>query len=118
MPKSANTKILKSYVLAEDFNTISSKADQANLSNSAFIKKVCLGYQIRSKTDDKAVLALIAANAQLGRLGGLLKKHLAGNSCNAEIRSTLHEILQTKANIQKQVNQLAAALINMEATAE
>lgn len=118
MPKSAQTKILKRYVLAEEFNAISQKAYRANLSNSAFVKKVCLGYQIHSKTDDRAVLALIEANAQIGRLGGLLKKHLASNPNNAEIRGVLHEMLLTKTAILKQVNQLAEALAKSESGAK
>lgn len=114
MPKSLQTKILKSYVSAKDFAQISRKARQTKLSVSTFIKKVCLGNQIQSKTDERAVLALIDANAQMGRLGGLFKKHLAENAGNDEIRQVLHEILIAKSVVSKQVNQIAEALAGTE----
>lgn len=112
MPKAKTTKIIKCYLSPEEYAAITSKASQANLSNSTFAKKVCLGITLQSKTDQEAVLALIRANAALGRLGGLLKKHLAENPKDEHVRELLRDISPVKIEVAKQVNKVAEALLS------
>ena len=78
---------IKSYLTAEECKVIQDKASQTGLSTSRFVRNVCLNYHITSLTDHKAVLALMKANADLGRMGGLLKHYLAINPHNPEIRN-------------------------------
>ncbi|XVK05868.1 conjugal transfer protein TraJ [Maridesulfovibrio sp. FT414] len=44
-----------------------------SLSVSEFLKRIALGHEIKSRTDQQARLDLLKTNADLGRLGGLLK---------------------------------------------
>jgi len=58
---------------------IQGSADTAGLSLSAFLRNVGVGYPVRSIVDQKQVAELAKINADLGRLGGLLKLWLAGD---------------------------------------
>lgn len=58
---------------------IQGSADSAGLSLSAFLRHVGVGYPVRSIVDQKQIAELAKINADLGRLGGLLKLWLAGD---------------------------------------
>ena len=58
---------------------IKAGADEAGLSLSAFLRNVGVGYPVRSIVDQKQIAELAKINADLGRLGGLLKLWLAGD---------------------------------------
>jgi hypothetical protein len=58
---------------------IKQQADQAGLAVSAYLRKVGLGYPINSALDYQAVDTLAKINADLGRLGGLLKMWLTND---------------------------------------
>lgn len=58
---------------------IKAGADKAGLSLSAFLRNVGCGYPVRSVIDQKQVAELSKINADLGRLGGLLKLWLASD---------------------------------------
>jgi len=73
---SPNRKAVKTYLTPDEYGQVAAMADQAGLSISTFVKRVCLGQELRTKTDQQAVLALIKTNADPWRLGGLFKKHL------------------------------------------
>lgn len=100
---SPNRKTVKTYLTDQEFDQLSSLARQAGLTKSTFIKRVCLGMELRSKTDQHAVLALLKANADLGRVGGLLKFALSGKGSNGpmahEFRQTLHKIEASQAEV-------------------
>lgn len=85
-------QFIKSYLTPEERETLQNKAYQTGLSISRFVRNVCLNYQITSLTDHKAVLELMKANADLGRMGGLLKHHLSANPKSPEIRSLCKSI--------------------------
>ncbi|UQZ88884.1 hypothetical protein C4J81_06610 [Deltaproteobacteria bacterium Smac51] len=74
MPK--RKPYLTVYLTEDEHRQIAGLAGQAGLSVSRFVKRVCLGQEIRSKVDQEAVLALLHSKGDLGRLGGLLKLHL------------------------------------------
>ncbi|WP_034603084.1 plasmid mobilization protein [Maridesulfovibrio frigidus] len=69
----SNKKVIKAYVSEEEHMKVSATAKQCSLSISAFAKAVCLGHEIKSREDQQARRELLKINADLARLGGLLK---------------------------------------------
>jgi len=67
---------IKTYLQPEEYERLTSQARNAGLSNSRYLKMIALGQEVRSLVDQRAYLALLKSNADLGRLGGLLKHHL------------------------------------------
>ena len=72
------TKIpfIKAYLRPEEYDRLTTQARNAGLSNSRYLKMIALGQEVRSLVDQKAYLSLLKSNADLGRLGGLLKHYL------------------------------------------
>jgi hypothetical protein len=68
---------LKAYVSAEEYARVADLAGRAGLSLSSFVRQSCLAQEVRSLVDKEALLTLLKSKADLGRLGGLLKKHLS-----------------------------------------
>ena len=66
-------KTIKVYVESDEYEMIRKKADEARESVSAYLKRLGLGHKMTSKTDARTAAALLKANADLGRLGGLFK---------------------------------------------
>lgn len=98
---------MTSRVTPDEFNQVVALSNRAGLSMSEFIRRVCLGQVIESKVDSKAVLDLLKVNADLGRLGGLLKLWLTEPDRNAaDVRKLLHEIMEAKDTLVGKVNQL------------
>lgn len=77
-PRRKNLPI-KVYCLESERQAIEENARQSGLSVSRFLRVVGIGTPVRSMTDQKAVQALARANADLGRLGGLLKALLTND---------------------------------------
>ena len=69
-------KIIKAYVTDEEHLQVSEQAARAQLTVSTYVKRVCLGYEIKSRVEQKAILELIKIKAELGKIGGLLKHAL------------------------------------------
>jgi len=69
--------VLKAYLTPAEYESIKAKAGQARLSVSKFVQTVCLGFEPKSKTDHKAILAMLEVNRDLSRLGNLLKLAIA-----------------------------------------
>jgi len=92
---SPNRKAVKTYLTPEEYSEVATMADRARLSVSTFVKRMCLGQEFRTKTDQQAVLALLKANADLGRLGGLFKMALSEGKSGVltfEFRGLLRQI--------------------------
>jgi len=70
---------LRVPVLAEEEAAIKEQAAKSGLSVSAYLRKIGLGYPINSALDYQAVETLAKVNADLGRLGGLLKMWLTND---------------------------------------
>lgn len=105
MPSKKN--IIKLYVSDIEMQVIMQNAKKASLSLSTFGKKVCLGYEINSKIDSQAVLDLIKVNADLGRLGGLLKLWLTTPDKNEfEVRKLLKALESLKTDLEAKISQL------------
>ena len=71
---------LRVPVLPEEEVRIKQYAAQAGLSVSAYLRATGMGSPLKSKIDLERVAQLAQNNADLGRLGGLLKWWLSGDS--------------------------------------
>lgn len=68
-----HSRHLRVPVLHDEELAIKSHAAQAGLSIAEYLRRIGLGYQIQSVIDQDYVLQLSKINADMGRLGGLLK---------------------------------------------
>ena len=96
------TKIpfIKTYLHLEEYERLTNQARNAGLSSSRYLKMIALGQEVKSLVDQKAYLALLKSNADLGRLGGLLKHHLElsrnqTSTDQEEIKVQLFSLLQS-----------------------
>jgi len=90
---------IKVRCLPEERGQIAASASAASLSLSAYLRRVGMGYEIRSILDQERIIALAKINADQGRLGGLLKlwltndEKLAGHNPD-EMRRMIHRLLE------------------------
>jgi len=77
---------------------------------SAYLRNLGLGFQPHSTLDQEAVLALLKVNADQGRLGGLFKLWLSGQSAPAaetpEIRKLLGAIEESQLKLKALIGRL------------
>ena len=103
--KPRRTEQVKAYVTPEEFALIMESSERAGLSLSEFARRVCLGFRVESREDQQARRELLKVNANLGRLGGLLKQALvAGNK--ERIYGLLHKIDQAQALLKARIRNL------------
>jgi hypothetical protein len=93
-----NSTHITVYCLPEERDLIKSQAKATGLSMSNYLLKVGTGYQVPGILDHKRVDDLAKINADLGRLGGLLKLWLTNdekiNQFNAiQLRKTINAVL-------------------------
>ncbi|WP_031480082.1 plasmid mobilization protein [Maridesulfovibrio frigidus] len=96
----SNKKVIKAYVSEEEHNKVSATAKQCSLSISAFAKAVCLGHEIKSREDQQARRELLKINADLARLGGLLKMWILDDDKH---RLDVEELLKDLRQRQKEL---------------
>lgn len=70
---------LKVYCLPDERQKIDGLASQCNLSSSVYLRRVGQGFAPRSVADLGSVKEMAKINADLGRLGGLLKLWLVSD---------------------------------------
>lgn len=88
----------------EEFEAIRQKAEQLRLSMSAYARNLCLGYEPKSLAQAQAIRELIKVNADMGRLGGLLKLWLSEPDRNqAQVRQLLHELEDAKKMLAEKI---------------
>jgi hypothetical protein len=75
---------------------IEANAKQAGISVAKYLREVGMGYEIKGIMDYQAVRELIRVNADLGRLGGLLKMWLSDDKRVAEFTPFTIEVLLKK----------------------
>lgn len=99
---------LRAYVTDEEYDIIIAKAQNTRLSVSEFAKRACLGRRIKSKVEAEAILALVKVNADMGRLGGLLKLWLSEpeRDDRSIVRKLLHDIESTRKIIHSKIQSL------------
>ena len=110
-PTRKHGRHLRVPVLPEEETTIKSKAAQSGLTIAEYLRRLGLGSQIKSLTDKDAVLELSKINADLGRLGGLLKLWLTDNVkvvhfSDETIRRLLKHLIGTQQRMLDKVNKL------------
>ena len=90
MPSKKQT--IKTYLTKEEYGEIQTQAKKTGLSLSKFVRRVSLGYQVPSLENHQARRELLKINADLGRLGGMLKQTLASGFDPATIKALLKQI--------------------------
>jgi len=101
-------KAVKTYLTQGEYDQVAASAAQAGVSVSTFIKRVCTRQAIHSTADQKTVVELFKARADLGRLGGLFKMALSNGLGNTEeLRPILREIEQSQKQVARQVDKVA-----------
>ncbi len=95
------------YLSPEEHAVIAASASKAGLSLSTFAKRVCTGIPVPSLEHKQAVLDILKARADLGRLGGLLKQALG------ESKGPEHELRRLLREIEARQVELKAAAGNI-----
>lgn len=115
-PARRNTQPIRVWVTADEKAGIEEMARSTGNSTSAFLRKVGLGYEVRSILDYSRAQDLVKVNADLGRLGGLLKlwltndKRLDGFSqtdLRCLILATLNKIESNQAQMRELIKLIA-----------
>ena len=103
MPR-GNKKTLTSFVTSEEYEDIKKTAAQAKISISKFVRQVSLGYELKSKADHEAVLALLRVNRDLSSLGNLFKLALDREALDEnQGREMIDSINELKKEIMEKV---------------
>lgn len=101
---------LRVVVSATERAVITASAKAANLSVSAYLRALGLGYEPRSTIDHEAVSEVVKAHGGLSKIGGLLKLWLSERSGEgaevAEVRSVLHGIEAAVEDVRQKVREL------------
>lgn len=101
---------LRVVVSAAERDTITQGARAANLSVSAYLRALGLGYEPRSTIDHEAVSEVVKAHGGLAKVGGLLKLWLserAGEGVDViEVRSVLHGIEAAVEDLRQKVREI------------
>ena len=104
-------RLLKVVVSERERAEIETRAAATALSVSAYLRNLGLGFQPHSILDQEALLALLKVNADQGRLGGLFKLWLSGQSAPSaetkEIRKLLAAIEECQLKLKALIGQLA-----------
>ena len=80
------------YLGPGEYDTIQASAKRAGLTLSTFCKKVCTGIPVPSMEHQQAIKDILKVNADLGRLGGLLKLALSEGGDKITLPRLLREI--------------------------
>lgn len=104
---------LRVPVLEEEKVIIEQNAKKAGLAVAAYLRNLGLGYRITGIVDNHKVEELIHINADLGRLGGLLKMWLANEDRakrfgKAHILNILERIDKTQDIMREAIKQVVA----------
>lgn len=93
-PKRIRQKTIKVVVTEEEKLMIESRAKEANLSNSQYLRDLGLGYKPQSLTDIKTIQEIRSLKADLNKVGGLLKNLMSGELTDPkEVRSRVNGLL-------------------------
>ncbi|EFG3963855.1 TPA: conjugal transfer transcriptional regulator TraJ [Escherichia coli] len=97
-----NSTPIKVYCLPDEKAQIQENAEASGLSVASFIRKVAMGYQVESMVDIEQVVELSRVNADLGRLGGLLKLWLANDPRKVDFFTLIDKTLLAKIESTRQ----------------
>lgn len=105
-PEKRRKMALKSYITEAEYGELVASSERAGLSLSEFVRRVCLGSRVESREDQQARRELLKMNADLGRLGGLLKQALATGHSKDKVYSLLHKIDQAQAILKAKIREI------------
>ncbi len=110
-PSRKHARRLRIPVLPEEEQIIKENAAHAGLATAVYLRRLALGYEIKSSIDQQHIIELSKINADLGRLGGLLKLWLTNDERLAHIEPktitvVLERIKATQAAMLEVVNKL------------
>jgi hypothetical protein len=110
-PTRKHGRHLRVPVLPEEEHLIKSNAAQSGLTIAEYLRRVGMGTELKSLSDKDAILELSKINADLGRLGGLLKLWLTDNTKVANfsdemIRTLLRRLFGMQKIMLDKVNKL------------
>ena len=99
---------IKVWVLPEEKELIEANAKTVGKSVSSYLRTVGIGLEVKSLLDHRAVGELAKVNADLGRLGGLLKMWLTNDEKLAihdrtQLNQTILGVLQKIGEIQREL---------------
>lgn len=72
-------KHLRVPVLPDEEKIIKDNATKAGLTTAEYLRRLGIGYEIKGTIDQQQILTMSKINADLGRLGGLLKLWLTND---------------------------------------
>ncbi len=106
---------LRVPVYPDEKKIIEENAASACLPVAVFLRNLALGYVIKSKLDNKLIFDLIKVNADLGRLGGLLKLWLTDDEKLAtynkvQLEATIHGALDMILKNQEEMSDLIKSI--------
>ena len=106
---------IKVWVTTAEKAAIAEKAAAHSMSISRYLRALGLALPIQSTVDQRAVLDLLKINADLGRLGGLIKMWLTSNenfeSASAQVmQRKLDRTLKEISALQKKMRERIEAL--------
>ena len=106
------SRTLKVVVSQAEAAQIAEYAQAADLSVSAYLRRLGLGYEPKSKLDRQLILELIRLNGDQGRLGGLLKLWLTDDERTAQFgKATIRAVLSRIEATQDQMIELMKRVI-------
>lgn len=87
-------RVIKVYALPEEYEAILRNAKAASLDLSVFLRRVGAGIPVSSTIDRTQIVELSKVNADLGRLGGLLKLWLTDQEKREGMETEIRQVLR------------------------
>ena len=106
---------VKVWVTPAEKAAIGEKAAAHSMSASGYLRRLGLALPVESTVDQRAVLELVKINADLGRLGGLIKMWLTSNdsfqsasglAMQRKLDGTLNEIRSLQKKMSDRIQDL------------
>ncbi len=107
MKKEKRKHIIKTYITEDEYAEIIDTSNRSGLSISEFVRRICLGSVVPSREDALARRELLKVNADLGRLGGLLKQSITATGERESIRPLLKEIELLQLELKEKVKAIS-----------
>lgn len=107
LPKTAtrkNSTCIRVWCMPEEKKMIDQNAKNVGLSTSTYLRNIGIGIEVKGILDQKAVGDMAKVNADLGRLGGLLKMWLSNDE-----RLAMFNQEQVKASILEALGKIKTA---------
>ena len=105
--KRIRQKYIKVILTEDEKRKIEENAAAAKMSTSQYARDLCLGYKPKSLVDNMALYEMIKIKGDMNKIGGLLKKLMAGDVVDPkEIRSKVNGLLLDFSRNQQNIDLL------------